>query len=156
MPDRLSWPFRVTVTGLPYQPLGGGAGTSPVVVGAVRSMSMPVTVLVVVLPAWSVQLVVADRLAPSPLTTLSDGSAAGPDTASVQDQLTVTLSVCQPRSNVPVRVGAVLSTLILLTPAVLLFPAASVTVAEALWFSPSPRKSGFGVAATPDSASLVV
>src|SRR5881227_3639247 len=98
-------------------------------------MSIPVTVLVVVLPALSVQLAVADRLLPSPITTVSVGCPTGPESLSVQDQLTVTSPVCQPLSKIAVRDGAVLSTLIPLTPAWLVFPAASVTDADALWFS---------------------
>ncbi len=64
--------------------------------GAVRSILMPSTVLVAVLPAMSVQLAVEERLPPSPFTIVSAGWPAGPDSRSVQVQLTVTSPVCQP------------------------------------------------------------
>src|SRR4051812_523216 len=115
---------------------------------------MPLTVLVTVFPATSSQLAVADRLSPSPVTRELAGCPAGPDSASVQVQLTVTSLVCQPLEKLPVRSGAVLSTLMPLTAAVPEFPAASVTLALELWFSPSPRTSSAGLPETPERESL--
>ena len=86
------------------------------VLGAARSIWMPVTVLVVLLPALSVQVAVEERLEPSPSTTSSEGAAATFDSASVQVQSTVTSPVCQPLANEPLRTGAVLSTLTPVTP----------------------------------------
>src|SRR5215218_8531165 len=111
---------------------------------------MPVTVLVTVLPATSAQLAVADRLSPSPDTTVSAGWPAAPDRASVQVQATATSPVCQPLEKPPVRTGSVVSTSTPLTPALVLLPAPSVTVALALWFGPSCRTSEAGLLAMPE------
>src|SRR5919112_4186182 len=115
---------------------------------------MPLTVLVAVLPALSVQLAVADRLAPSPVTTSSAGWATGPDSASVHDQLTVTSPVCQPSAKEAVSTGLALSTLMPVALALALLPAASVAVPEADWLAPSPRTLSAVLLATPDSASV--
>src|SRR5688572_30560684 len=103
MPDRLSEALSVTCTAPPYQPAPFGSATVAVVVGAERSILMPATVLVTVLPATSSQAAVAERFSPSPLTTVSAGWPAGPDSSSVQVQATVTSPVCQPLEKLPVK-----------------------------------------------------
>src|SRR5207244_10739733 len=116
-----------------YRPLASGSGAAAVVVGAVRSIWMPLTVLVAMLPALSVQVAVEDRLAPSPVTVSAAGCATGPDSASVHDHVTVTSPVCQPVGNEAVSVGGGLSTLTPVTPALALLPAMSVAGPRAHW-----------------------
>ena len=130
-PDSASCPVRVTLTASAYQPLASGSGMSAVVVGAVRSIWMPDTVFVVVLPARSVQVAVEERSAPSPVTVSAGGWATTPDSAS--EQVHVTL--------IPLR------------PALAVLPAASTAVPLALWFAPSPRLLAAGQVSTPDSPS---
>ena len=73
MPERLSLGDSVKLTSALYHPLVRSPDTEAAVVGAVRSIWMPLTVVVVVLPAWSVHVAVADRLPPSPATLESAG-----------------------------------------------------------------------------------
>ncbi len=155
-PERLSLPASVTWTGWLYQSFFRVPDALAAVVGAVRSIWMPLTVLVAVLPALSAQVAVADRLAPSPVTVVAAGCAAGPDSASVQVQVTVTSPFCQPLGNVPVSTGAVLSMLTVTVLLVALLPAASVAVPLTLWLAPSLRVVGADLVATPESASLAV
>src|ERR687886_2488204 len=97
MPDRLSVPVSVTWTGPAYQPLSSGAGTLAEVLGAVRSILMPLTVWLAVLPAWSPIEALADRLWPSPVMVLFAGQRPSrPDRASPHVQATVTSAAYQP------------------------------------------------------------
>src|SRR3712207_5986969 len=98
MPDRLSFPVRVTSTASPYQPALFGSVTLAVVVGLVTSILMPSTFLRAVLPATSSQLAGADRLSPSPDTMVSAGCVplTPEPPVSVHVQLTVTSPLCQP------------------------------------------------------------
>src|SRR5919112_929038 len=106
---------------------------------------MPDTVVVVLLPALSVQVAVADRFAPSPVTVLTAGSAAGPEPVSVQVQATVTSSLVQPLVlGMPV------------TPAEPVLPAASTAVPPADWLAPAPSTSDFEQASIPEPPVLSV
>src|SRR6266704_1864870 len=89
-----------------------------------------------------------------PYTTLF--RSCGPESASAHDHVTVTSPVCQPLAKVPVSTGAVLSTLMPVTPSEAELPAASVAVPLADWFAPSPRSVAAGQVAVPDSASAHV
>ncbi len=130
MPERESVPVSVTSTPPAYQPVGRGSGTETEVLGAVRSILMPSTVLAVLLPALSVTWADAEMLLPSPSTMLASGTApASPESASDASHVTVTSSLAQPVVlGVPVSVGLVLSMLMPVTPSLALLPAASVTV----------------------------
>src|SRR5690348_3280303 len=113
MSDTLSLALRPTVTGALTQ-LDGTP--EAVVVGAVRSILMLPTVALAVLPALSLTEAAADRLLPSPLTTVSAGQATTPERLSAQVQWTVTSPVNQPLpfgvlTMLPLMVGLVLSTL---------------------------------------------
>src|SRR2546422_9061694 len=134
------------VTGAAYQPDGNvGSGALAVVTGAVRSISRPLTVPVVWLPALSATLADADRLSPSPMTMLSAGQVPSmPDSASEQVQCTVTLPLYQPLLvgalvGAPDRVGGVLSTLMPLTVALWSLPARSSATPVTDWLAPSLR-----------------
>src|ERR687886_308180 len=104
MPDRLSVPVSVTWTGPAYQPLGSGSGTLAEVLGAVRSILMPLTVAFVVLPALSLTEALVERLSPSVVTVLLSLAGAVPsavqllmpDSASEQVKVTVTSALFQP------------------------------------------------------------
>ena len=132
-----------------------GWATLAVVFGAARSIRMPDTVVVVVLPALSVHVADAARFAPSPVTMLGAGVAVTPEPPSVHTQVTVTSALLQPVAlGVPVSAGPVLSTLTPVTLAVALLPAASVAVPVAVWFAPSPSVCAAVQLSTPDSASV--
>src|SRR5919109_1865422 len=113
---------RVTSTAPAYQPLSRGAGTSAVVFGAVRSILIPATVLLVELPALSAMDALVERSWPSPVIVLAAGQPpASPDSASEQVQSTVTSPAYQPLSfeavvAAPASDGGVFSTLIPVTP----------------------------------------
>src|SRR5918912_3925003 len=112
MSDRLSCALSPTVTWLFTHPVGTFVAE---VSGAVRSILMPFTVAVVTWPALSLTVAEADRLPPSPVTTVSAGQAITPDRLSAQVQCTVTSPVNQPLlfgvpTTLPEMVGAVLST----------------------------------------------
>src|SRR5690348_13246968 len=138
MPERLSLALRVTSTSLFCQPAGAAAA----VVGAWRSILIPLTAAAVVLPARSLIDASAARSSPSPLMVLSAGQGpARPDSASAQVQLTVTSPLYQPAAlgaavTTPLKVGSVRSTLMLFRVAPALFPAASVALPLALWPAP--------------------
>ena len=155
-PDRLSLASRVKLTSALYHPLVRSPATEAAVVGAVRSIWMPLTVVVVLLPALSVQVAVADRLPPSPVTIESPGWAAGPDNGSVQVQSTVTSPVCHPLENEPLSTGAVLSMLMPETVSLAELPAASVAVPVTDWLAPSASTLSAVFEATPDRSSVAV
>src|SRR5690348_11411351 len=122
---------------------------------------MPSTVAVAVWPALSLMLADADRALPSPLTTESAGQATTPDRLSAQVQWTVTSPVNQPLAfgvptTFPVRVGAVLSTLMAGVVTEALLPAASVAVAVSVCAAPSPKVWALSCVLTPDKASDAV
>ncbi len=160
-PERLSLPARVTVTAPVYQPLSCVPDTLAAVLGRVRSILMPPTLALVVLPALSLTEALAERSTPSPVTTLLAGqlpSPVMPERLSLHDQATVTSPLYQPLPLVgpvaePLSDGAVLSTLMPVTPALALLPAASVAVPLALWFAPSPSVCDAGQTSTPESVS---
>src|SRR3954464_9376381 len=100
MPLKLSVQVKATATGEPYQPLAfGGVTALPTATGAVRSMSMPLTVCVALLPARST----AGPLVARPPFTLFDtvigsGQSATPDPpSSAHAKPIVTGARCQPR-----------------------------------------------------------
>ena len=131
MPERPSPAFSVTFTGPAYQPLSSGSGSSDEVTGCVRSILIPPAVVFAVFPALSLIDSLAERLSPSPLTVLSAGQLPStPESASEQFQPMITSPAYQPAAfgsvvGVPLRVGAVLSTLMRLTPPCFELPAAS-------------------------------
>src|SRR4051794_7201081 len=117
---------------------------------------MPLTEAVLVLPALSLTVALADRLLPCPLMVLSAGQCPStPDRSSEQVQVTVTSPWYQPLPfgavvAAPDSDGAVSS---MLMPARLvdaLLPAASVAVPLADWSLPSPRVTGWLHDFTPD------
>ena len=119
-----------------------------VVVGAVRSILMPLDRLVAVLPALSVKVAIAERSSPSPPDrAVRRAGRRGRTARRCRSSATVTSPVCQPRrvNAVPVSTGAVLSTLMPVTAAPALLPAASVAVPSADWSAPSPRVYAAGV-----------
>jgi hypothetical protein len=157
-PDRLSLQPKSTVTSSRYQPLVGLVVGSPVTTGAVRSILSPVTLAgVLVLPARS--LIVAgsaERLLPSPVTTVAAGWLAGsmPDSASSPTQVTVTSPLYQPAplasAGTPTRVGRTVSMLMPVTFVVLRLPATSTASPVTLWSAPSfPRIVSPAQPATP-------
>src|SRR5438034_10630234 len=87
-----------TWNGPVYQPFANGAGIVAVVLGAWRSILIPLTDAVLELPALSETLADAPRLSPSPVSTLSAGTVAGstPESASSAVQWTVTSPLYQP------------------------------------------------------------
>src|SRR6266852_1573700 len=114
MPDRLSVALRLTVTSLVYQPLLPAVplATEVVVTGGVRSMLMPETVALAVLPALSVAVPVAVWPAPSPERVTGPVTLATPDCPPMAVKLTVTGALYQPlafggRSGAPVMVSGV-------------------------------------------------
>jgi hypothetical protein len=97
IPERASVPLKVTTTSVLFQPFPFGAGAAAAeTLGGVRSMSMPVWVSEAVLPAWSVQVPVADWFAPSVEIVAFTGEATGPEVASAQLQERVTAVLFQP------------------------------------------------------------
>src|SRR3954451_15350868 len=158
MSDRLSWAARPTVTWLFTQPVGTFVAE---VAGAVRSILMPPTVAMVVWPALSLTEAEAERLLPSPVTTVSAGQATTPDRLSAQVQWTVTSPLNQPLAfgvptTVPEMVGGVVSTLTRGVRTEALLPAASVAVAVSVWPAPSPNVCALSWVLTPESASDAV
>ncbi len=140
MPDRLSPAVSVTVTGPPYQPLGSASGTLTAVLGAVRSiLTAGLLSALFVLPALSLIVLLATRPLPSPVIVLSAGhEPSTPDRLSEQVQSIATSPLYQLAAlgcvvGAPLRVGFVLSTLILSIPAPAVLPAASVAVPLAAW-----------------------
>ena len=129
------------------------------IVGAVSSMLMLDTVNVATFPALSVAVPVTAWFAPSP-SVVGPDRLSRPESASLPLKLTVTSALYQllifaDRSADPLIVGAVLSILTLVTEAVALFPARSVTVNVCACAAPSglnvypPLAGEF----SPDSAS---
>src|SRR5438094_4083670 len=111
------------------------AGASELVLGAVRSILMPATVALVVLPALSLTEALAERLSPSPAMVLSSGRVAGsrPERPawSAAVQWTVTSPLYQPAPfgcvvAAPASEGAVSSTLMPERLALAVLPAASI------------------------------
>src|SRR5205807_5468755 len=118
MPESASLQLKLTVTLVLFQPAAFGAGvTLPVIVGAVRSILMLLTVTLALLPATSLTVPLADWLAPSLLSTCAAGQAvARPLPLSAQLKLTVTALLFQPLAlaagvRLPLMVGGVWSTL---------------------------------------------
>ena len=142
-----------------YQPLSGSSVVSTVVVGAVRSILMPPTVVVVSLPALSATVADAERSSPSPVIVASPGAAPSrPERASEAVQCTVTSPLYQPSAfgsevAAPLSDGAVLSMLMPATVSLPVLPAASVAVPVTDWFSPSP--SVFGAVKVVDAREAV-
>src|SRR5690348_8819417 len=104
------------------------------VLGAVRSILMPLTVVGAGLPARSDTDEVADRLSPSPLIVEFAGQSpsAMPDSASLHVQETATSPLYQPLLfgpvvGAPLIVGAVRSIFRCGTDAVAVLPAMSLT-----------------------------
>src|SRR4051794_14443818 len=156
-PERVSAPVSETVGPDLYQPLLlSTGGRLTVVVGAVRSTRMPVTLAVVELPALSLTVASAPRSAPSPVTVLFAGQPPSiPERSSEQVQCTVTSPLYQPVPfgpvvAAPVSTGAVLSTLMPVTVYEAVLPAASETSPEADWSVPSPRVTGLAHDFTPE------
>src|SRR5881397_3929124 len=91
MPESASEHVKVIVTGPLYQPLAFGlVVTAPVMVGFVRSMLIPPTEAVSLLPAMSFALPVTDWPAPSPPSVTGASQLATPENASEHVKLTVT------------------------------------------------------------------
>src|SRR5438045_1405486 len=118
----------VTVTSMFFQPVGA----SDVVPGAVRSILIPDTVVLVELLALSPTEALAERFAPSPVIVLSAGTIPGliPDKLPAAVQWIATSPLYQPSAlgcvvAAPPSDGAVLSTFMPLTVVPLLLPAAS-------------------------------
>src|SRR5436305_4168872 len=133
-------------------------GASDVVVGAVRSMWIADTVASETFPARSATLCEADKLSPSPVTVESPGQAPlMPERSSWHVHCTRTSSRYQPAAfgavvGAPVSAGAVSSTLIPVTAACSVFPAASTGVPVTDCAPPSPRLSGATHNVTPEPA----
>ncbi len=120
---------------------------------------MPVWVAVAELPARSLQLAVADRALPSPLVLPLAVGVAGPDSASLQVQVTVTSLLFQPAALAAgfwigaVRVGLVRSMLIPPWLAEAVLPATSVQVPLAVWPAPSSSRTSAMLALTAPEVS---
>src|SRR5579872_5931257 len=96
-------------------------------------MLMPLWVLEEEFPARSVQVPVADRFRPVPVTTCCTVAETGPDPLSAHDQMTVTGPLAQPAAFTPWAllnwvVGGVWSILMEETVAVAVLPATSLHV----------------------------
>src|SRR5437870_2994749 len=141
MPDRLSFPLKVTVTSVLFQPNAlGGTSRAALAVGLVLSMLMLLTVDgSAPLPATSTQLPVFVTVwfAPSVLTVApATVLVAMPDwtaPASTQLKPTVTSTLFQPKVfgaglRLPVITGLVLSIFTVTLPTALALPALSVHV----------------------------
>src|SRR5437667_6673426 len=140
MPDRLSFPLKVTVTSVLFQPNALGGSHAALAVGLVLSMLMLLTVDgSAALPATSTQLpvLVTVWLAPSVLTVApATVLVATPDCtapASAQLKPTVTSTLFQPKAfgagvRLPVITGFVLSIFTVTLPIALTLPALSVHV----------------------------
>ncbi len=139
--ERLSVALRLTVTLWLFHP----AGALALVTGAVRSiLTAGLLVALVELPALSLTEALAVRPTPSPVIVLSAGLVEGsmPDRASAAVHSIVTSPLYHPSPlglevGVPLKVGALLSMLMLLTVALALLPATSDAVPVTTWFSPS-------------------
>ena len=113
-------------------------------------------------PALSEQLPVADRLSPSPVSTVATSHVAMSESVSVPAKVTVTSVLFQPAAfaagdGVAVTLGAVLSMLTSDTLAEALLPARSVTVnvvALARAFGGEGKGARSRASSRPDSASL--
>src|SRR5581483_3046538 len=96
-PDRASPHVHRTVTAALYHPFALGARSgAPLMVGSVRSMLMPETATVAVLPAASVAVPLTDWLPPSPDSVWSAGQSDKPEPPSVQVKWKVTGAPYQP------------------------------------------------------------
>src|SRR5438093_12233552 len=92
MPESASAQVKCTVTEPPsYQPAAlGEVVAAPLIVGAVLSMLIPETVVLVLLPALSVAVPVADWAAPAALRVMGLVQLAIPARTSEQRKLAVT------------------------------------------------------------------
>ena len=96
-PERPSWATQSSVTSPRYQPAASGAVVgSPTRVGGVRSMLIPSTVVLAVLPARSAAAPGTLWSAPASARVVPGSQAARPLSWSVQSNRTVTGSRCQP------------------------------------------------------------
>ena len=153
-PDPSSEHAKLTLTSVLFQPLPFGAGVAPpTIVGAVSSMRIVMSV-VVVLPAWSV-IVCASVVKPSAPTTWSPGHDVTPDRSSLHVQCTVTGPLYQPSGaggTEAVSVGGVWSTLMPFSVVELELPAVSVALPVTDCPAPSFESVvGSAHVATPDS-----
>ena len=141
MPDRLSFPLKVTVTSVLFQPKAlGGTSRAALAVGLALSMLMLLTAdESAALPATSTQLPVFVTVwfAPSVLTvapaTVLVATLDCTAPASAQLKLTVTSTLFQPKAfgaglRLPVITGLVLSIFTVTLPTALTLPALSVQV----------------------------
>jgi hypothetical protein len=132
-PERLSVTVNGIDTLLLFQPaaFGAGVGESKVTLGGVLSILIPKTVAVVLLlPALSVHVPLADCPAPSEGSGTGAVHPARPDRLSLPVKLTVTVVLFQPAAfaagaALPFAVGGVLSMLMPPMVYVAEFPAAS-------------------------------
>src|SRR5207249_54953 len=125
-------------------------------------MLIPETVVLVLLPALSVAVPVADWAAPAALRVIGLVQLAIPERTSEQRKLAVTSLLFQPLAlaaglRLPLIAGPVLSMLIPETVALALLPALSVAVPVTLWLAPSALSvTSGGQLAIPESASAQV
>src|SRR5438094_6025471 len=90
IPESVSAQLKCTVTSLLYQPAAlGEVVAAPLIVGAVLSMLIPETVVLVLLPALSVAVPVADWAAPAARRVTGLGQLAIPDRTSAQGKRAV-------------------------------------------------------------------
>src|SRR5437867_2328921 len=91
IPESVSAQLKCTVTSPLYQPAAlGEVVAAPLIVGAVLSMLIPETVVLVLLPALSVAVPVADWAAPAALRVIGLVQLAIPERTSEQRKLAVT------------------------------------------------------------------
>src|SRR4051812_17135162 len=113
---------------------------------------------VVVLPALSATVAVSLRPLPSPVIVLLAGADATPERSSAAVQSIVTSPVYQPLPfaaivGLPLRVGAVSSTLMAPTVVLAELPAASTAVPSRDWLVPSPKVLSAVTVSMPDRVS---
>src|SRR5437879_10615414 len=85
IPESVSEQLKCTVTSLLFQPAAlGVVVAAPLIVGAVLSMLIPETVVLVLLPALSVAVPVADWAAPAALRVIGLVQLAIPESTSEQ------------------------------------------------------------------------
>jgi len=114
-PDKASVHVKLAVTGPLFQPNEFGLGLlEPMMLGGVRSMLIPLTVVEAVFPALSVQVPVADCPDPELPSIVGLVTDAMPDRESEQVKVTVTGLLFQPLPfgpglAEPAIVGCVLS-----------------------------------------------
>src|SRR5438445_3896276 len=105
IPESVSAQLKCTVTSLLYQPAAlGEVVAAPLIVGAVLSMLIPETVVLVLLPALSVAVPVADWAAPAALRVIGLVPLAIPERTSEQRKLEVGRALWRER-EVAVGVG---------------------------------------------------